>query len=208
MILCLLGMTATGKTSIGRAIARLLKCQFIDLDERIERKVDMSVRSFYAKCGRQEFQKKECDVLKEVILYRTECDDASCCVISVGGGLIENQGAIEFLSCMCTGEVQNFRLFFLDVPSKILWNRLLKKAKNQNTFPAFLKPKLIASEASSVSNSSKKIEICRLYRTRFLALYRRRMLLFRNLQGNICISKIKCKGKKVKQIAKLVINKL
>jgi len=48
-IVVLIGLTASGKTTIGRLLAKSLCCNFIDLDVRISEQVFMSVRAFYEK---------------------------------------------------------------------------------------------------------------------------------------------------------------
>ena len=202
MIFLLFGMTASGKTTIGKAIARLLKCQFIDLDARIVQDVNMSVRSFYTKCGKVAFQQMENNVLKKVLLQCKRDENEDFFVISTGGGLIENQDAIDFLIAIFAKESQDIAIFFLDIPAKILWKRLLKKAKKTNSFPAFLKR--IEEKKTS---SSKKIEPQHLYRANFLSIYKKRMSLFRKMEKKISLIKVKCKRKKVKQIAKIVIKK-
>jgi len=202
MIFLLFGMTASGKTTIGKVIARLLKCQFIDLDARIVQDVNMSVRSFYTKCGKVSFQRIESDMLKKTLLQCKRDENENLFVISAGGGLIENQCAIDFLIAIFTKESQDIAIFFLDMPAKILWKRLLRKAKKEKSFPAFLK---ITEKA--ISSPSKKVDFQSLYRAKFLSTYKKRMLLFRNVKEKISLIKIKCKRKTVRQIAKIALKK-
>ena len=210
MILFLMGMTASGKTTIGRILANFLKGEFIDLDECIASSVGMSVRSFYAKDGKKAFQKFEFEELKKVMMQcEKRKDDGKFLVISAGGGLIENEEAISFLSNFCKSVVKDCRIFFLSVPEKILWMRILKKAKKHKSLPQFLKGgKAISSEANTLSFCSKRISKQRdIYRRRFLVICRKRMILFNKWKEKLNAIKIKCKGKKIRHIAKMMIAK-
>lgn len=214
MIFFLLGMTASGKTTIGHAISKLRKCKFIDLDKKIANTVSMSVRSFYEKYGKKIFQQIECNELKEVLLQCKKTDKSNggkdFLVISAGGGLIENQDGLEFLKEFCSSTSNTFRIFFLDAPAKILWKRLLKKAKKEKTFPAFLRREKTAStsEVLSLSQKQTQMQFIFSYRSIFLAIYKRRMLLFKQNMKKLCCTKIKCKRRKVKKIVRIMIKKM
>lgn len=66
-IVLLMGLTASGKTTVGRLLAKYLSFYFVDLDELVAKKERMSVRSFYEKYGKKKFQEIEAKVLKDCL---------------------------------------------------------------------------------------------------------------------------------------------
>ncbi len=80
MQIVLLGYMGSGKSTIGRLLAKELGIFFLDLDGYIEEDEKMSTSSIFSKKGELYFRKKEAKSLREV-LDRT--DDF---VLSIGGG--------------------------------------------------------------------------------------------------------------------------
>jgi shikimate kinase len=76
----LVGYMASGKTTIGKVLAEKMNFQFIDLDQYIESKEDMSVPDIFKLKGEIYFRKIEALFLKELI----ESDIKA--IISLGGG--------------------------------------------------------------------------------------------------------------------------
>ncbi len=211
-IFLLFGMTTAGKTTIGRAIAGMLKGQFVDIDVKIAEKVNMGVRSFYAKYGKAVFRQVECEVFREVLKQGEKAsEEGDSLVISVGGGLMENEGAIRLLQVEHSYIAKRGGIFFLDMPAKILWGRVLRKAKQDKTFPAFLclqNSTALYGEPSLFDKSfavKNKAGALMAYRARFLAIYKKRMAFFVKEMQKIDVIKIKCKGKRVRELARNVI---
>lgn len=75
----IVGYMACGKTTLGRALARKLGCEFIDLDFRIEQRFRKSVSEIFHNQGEEEFRRLEGAMLREV----GEFEDV---VVSCGGG--------------------------------------------------------------------------------------------------------------------------
>ena len=75
----LIGYMACGKTTFGRALARKLGMDFIDLDFYIEQRFRKSIPDIFAAEGEDAFRRKEQSMLKEA----GEFDDV---VIACGGG--------------------------------------------------------------------------------------------------------------------------
>ena len=75
-----IGYMASGKTTIGKSLAKKIGFEFIDLDQYIENKEDMSVSEIFATKGEIYFRKKETKYLIELI----DKDEKS--IISLGGG--------------------------------------------------------------------------------------------------------------------------
>ncbi len=80
MKIVLLGYMGSGKTSIGKRLARDLKLEFIDLDQAIEEAVGSSVSQIFSSQGELFFRKKEMEVLEEVLKTRKNL------VLALGGG--------------------------------------------------------------------------------------------------------------------------
>ncbi|MGE5197421.1 MAG: shikimate kinase [Deltaproteobacteria bacterium] len=86
----LVGFMATGKTAVGREIARKKKWQFLDLDELIELKERRSISSIFAKEGEAYFRRIEKQALKEVAR-----EDKF--VIACGGGIVMDSDNITIM---------------------------------------------------------------------------------------------------------------
>lgn len=75
----LIGFMAAGKTTLGRALAKELGLQFIDLDHYIECRYRCTISQLFAERGEEAFRQIERNMLHEV----AEFEDV---VISTGGG--------------------------------------------------------------------------------------------------------------------------
>lgn len=79
----LIGMPGVGKTTIGKILEQELGKQLIDVDEEIEKKVNMSIPNIFEKFKEPYFRKLEAETIKEVALN-------SNTIIATGGGAILN----------------------------------------------------------------------------------------------------------------------
>ena len=89
----LIGFMGAGKTTVGRALARRLRCQFLDLDAVIEQREGKSVAEIFASSGEAGFRRMENAALN-ALLDGLEGD----LVLSPGGGAFvekENRAALE-----------------------------------------------------------------------------------------------------------------
>ena len=75
----LIGYMGSGKTTVGKKLAKSLSLSFIDLDDFIQNKYRKSIAEIFAELGEEEFRKIESRALREV----SEIEDV---VISTGGG--------------------------------------------------------------------------------------------------------------------------
>lgn len=86
-----MGYMASGKTTFGRALARRIGWDFIDLDEEIERCEGLTVPQIIAIKGEEEFRRIESSALKHTAtLSRT--------VVSCGGGTPCWRDNMEFMT--------------------------------------------------------------------------------------------------------------
>jgi hypothetical protein len=59
MTVCLVGMPGSGKSTVGRQLARLLGWQLLDSDAEIERELGHSIRSHFEQHGEDSFRALE-----------------------------------------------------------------------------------------------------------------------------------------------------
>ncbi|MCA4807491.1 shikimate kinase [Myroides odoratimimus] len=76
----LLGYMGSGKSTIGKILAEQLKLNFIDLDNEIEKKHQMSISTLFETKGEIYFRKQEHLLLHEII------DSQDNFILSLGGG--------------------------------------------------------------------------------------------------------------------------
>jgi shikimate kinase len=81
VIVSLVGMPGSGKTTVGRQLARRLRLPFFDSDHVIEQRLGCSIREYFAQAGEAAFRDLEQQVLAEL----AQGADA---VIATGGGAV------------------------------------------------------------------------------------------------------------------------
>lgn len=82
----LVGMMGVGKSSVGKRLAALLKCPFLDADEEIEQSAQMSIQEIFDTYGESYFRDGE----RRVITRLLE-DRSGLLVIATGGGAFCNE---------------------------------------------------------------------------------------------------------------------
>ena len=80
--LVLVGLTGSGKTTIGRLAAERLHRGFLDTDAAIEARTGRTVRAIFAEDGEPAFRDLECDVLREAL------ESVEPLVIAAAGGAV------------------------------------------------------------------------------------------------------------------------
>lgn len=78
----LIGFMGSGKSTVGKELAKNLNQNFIDLDCYIEKKHHMKIKDIFSKLGENTFRKYETICLKEAQNYG---------VIATGGGIVERK---------------------------------------------------------------------------------------------------------------------
>lgn len=79
--IALIGLPGSGKTTLGRILARRLDLPFVDSDQRIEQHLGCSIRSFFEAQGEAAFRDVEAQVLHDIT-------GEAPCVLSTGGGIV------------------------------------------------------------------------------------------------------------------------
>lgn len=108
----IIGFKSSGKTTTGKELASILKMDFIDLDEEIEKMNGRSIPEIFTEDGENEFRKLEWKTLKEIV----KKDNV---IVSTGGGVpchCENMALME----------KHGEIIYLKVDSHTLVNRLEK----------------------------------------------------------------------------------
>lgn len=84
----LVGMMGVGKSSVGKRLANLLDCPFVDADDEIERSAQMSIPEIFDAYGEDYFRDGERRVIARLI---TESETAKRrIIIATGGGAFVN----------------------------------------------------------------------------------------------------------------------
>mgnify|MGYP000736415759 FL=1 len=89
-----MGLPGSGKSTIGRQLARRLDVRFFDSDSVLERRTGCSIREFFEREGEQAFRDLEQEVIDELTLNNG-------CVLSTGGGAILRQANRDKLNQRC-----------------------------------------------------------------------------------------------------------
>lgn len=89
--LVLIGMPSCGKSTLGKRCAREMNRTFVDLDQKIEEKIGMSIPQLFETQGEEAFRKIETEVCQE---YAKE----NGLVISTGGGIVTRGENIQALT--------------------------------------------------------------------------------------------------------------
>lgn len=77
----LIGLPGSGKSTVGRQLARRLSLPFFDSDHVIEQRLGCSIREFFEREGEERFRELEASVLDELT-------SGLRCVVSTGGGSV------------------------------------------------------------------------------------------------------------------------
>ena len=131
-----LGMMGSGKTSIGLLISKKLNLQFYDIDQIIEKELEMSISDIFEKKGEKFFRDFEEKTTLKVLKKEKG-------VISLGGGAFINKKIREEI-------LTNHLSFWLNWNSKTLINRIQKNTK---------RPIAIKSSVSELINLIKRRSI-------------------------------------------------
>ena len=106
----LIGYMGSGKTTLGRALAKEMECDFIDLDNFIEGRFRRTIKDIFAERGEEGFRKIEHNLLEEV----AEFQDV---IIACGGGTPCHYNNMDIMN-------SSGLAIYLTTPTSILLARL------------------------------------------------------------------------------------
>lgn len=111
MKIVLLGYMASGKSAVGKILAESMKLQFIDLDEYIEEKENLSIKNIFSFKGEIYFRRKESEYLQELMNLDSNY------VISLGGGTPCYGNNMDMVT-------SNSKSFYLSASINTIFNRI------------------------------------------------------------------------------------
>jgi shikimate kinase len=105
----LVGLMGSGKTTIGRSLAKRLAVDFVDSDKEIEARTGVSIPTIFEIEGEDGFRKREAQVIADIAA-------AGGKIVATGGGVVlraENRANLK---------ASGFTVY-LNVPPQTLWER-------------------------------------------------------------------------------------
>ncbi len=108
----LVGMPGSGKSTIGRKLARILNFRFIDSDELIEQEAGKKISDIFKDSGESTFRAMEMSTILNIL----ETEDVPY-ILSTGGGAVITPDIYNALQ-------QKTILVYFNVSTEELWRRL------------------------------------------------------------------------------------
>jgi len=116
----LVGFMGAGKSSVGRALGRLLGWDFEDLDDRIEQAEGRTIAEIFRDDGEERFRRAEREALRAVV---RELQGGKERIVALGGGAFVQKANAERLRAAGIPTV------FLDASVDELWRRCRRQAQ-------------------------------------------------------------------------------
>jgi shikimate kinase len=106
----LIGLMGSGKTTVGRKLARLIGYRFVDMDREIARAAGRSIARIFREEGEAGFRRREAELLRSLARDRNVC-------VSTGGGVVCLERNRRLLTT-------RFATFWLRIGVEEAWGRL------------------------------------------------------------------------------------
>jgi len=90
-VISMIGMPGSGKSTVGRQLARQLESRFVDSDAEIEKRIGMPIRTYFETEGEGRFRDLEQSVLMDLL-------QGDRLVLATGGGIVlreDNRRALQ-----------------------------------------------------------------------------------------------------------------
>ncbi|MFV1975797.1 MAG: shikimate kinase [Candidatus Scalindua sp.] len=122
MNIVLIGFRGTGKSTVGKLLAKRLERDFIDSDKYIESSIGKTIKGIFEEGGEDGFRKIEADIIAEL----SKVDNK---VISAGGGAVLKEENVRNLK-------DNGFLVLLEATPEIIHNRIAQDKKTTQQRPS------------------------------------------------------------------------
>jgi len=122
MNIVLIGFRGTGKSTVGKLLAKRLERDFIDSDKYIESSTGKTIKSIFEEGGEDGFRKIEAGIIAEL----SKVDNT---VISAGGGAVLREENVRNLK-------DNGFLVLLEATPEIIHNRIAQDKKTTQQRPS------------------------------------------------------------------------
>jgi shikimate kinase len=106
----LMGFMGAGKTTVGKILAKKLKLTFIDLDEVIEKELNLTIQEIFSRYGEDFFRDAETKALRSIA-------DKDRYVVATGGGVVLRKENWQIM-------IANGITVYLRAPAEVLWTRV------------------------------------------------------------------------------------
>jgi XRE family aerobic/anaerobic benzoate catabolism transcriptional regulator len=113
-VIALLGLRGAGKTTIGKRLARRLRMSFVELDGRIERKAEMSLRELFSLHGEDYYRRLERETFAELLA------EGRSIIVATGGGIVAAADTYALLR-------QSAITIWLRASPEDHWNRVVRQ---------------------------------------------------------------------------------
>lgn len=117
----LIGYRCTGKTITGKILADLLDCDFVDTDQLLESRFNISIAQMVKERGWDYFRERETGILTGLDLEKSP-------VVATGGGIVLAKENREFIR-------QNGTCVWLFADAKVLTQRICTDVKTDTQRP-------------------------------------------------------------------------
>ena len=122
MNIVLIGYRCSGKTTVGKLLARDLERKFLDTDRLIEGKTGVPIHSYVSQNGWRDFRRVEREVVEEIA-------SRDAIVIATGGGVVIDQENVRNLR-------ENGWVVWLDTGAPVIRERMRNAQKSGEWRPA------------------------------------------------------------------------
>jgi len=156
----LLGIKHSGKSTVGKALAKKTSFSFYDVDSVIEEKNGLSVRALYLERGENGFKTAETAAVRSILESVHSANQQGKCIISTGGGICCNPDAVSLLK-------EHGLFVFLDVSEEVSVSRIIENSRKSGSYPAYI----------SRHNPKNEQDVKEIYHS----FYLERVLLYQNL---------------------------
>lgn len=138
MNIFLIGYRCTGKTSVGKSLAKTLGLTFIDADLELVKEHGMTIKEIVLKKGWEDFRKKESAVIKRVCTLDKH-------VVATGGGAILDNENVRHMK-------DSGKLIWLKATPETITQRILQDKNTEDLRPALTSKGLLEEIEETLLN--------------------------------------------------------